>query len=38
LLGERLPEVRIVVGDQNGADRGHQIFPRRASQRIRTGR
>jgi L,D-peptidoglycan transpeptidase YkuD (ErfK/YbiS/YcfS/YnhG family) len=29
LLGERLAQVLIVVGDQNGADLGHQIFPRR---------
>ncbi len=32
LFGKRLPQIVIVVGDQNGADLGHHIFPRCLSQ------
>jgi hypothetical protein len=33
LLGKGLAQVIIVVGDQNGADLGHQIFRRRVNAR-----
>jgi L,D-peptidoglycan transpeptidase YkuD (ErfK/YbiS/YcfS/YnhG family) len=38
LLGERLAQVLIVVGDQNGTDLGHRIFPRRFPNGVNAGK